>query len=285
VQRLRQAGVATVYSVCDFVDDAMVAATDRTAIVTAYLRSLHAAALQPKMDVVHDGIEHPQVQRQGPVSARARLHALMVTSHTVYSPPVLGAPPAPWQMQVLGQFAPPGWTRWRALWWHLQQVQARQRTAELRAALHPRLLHQPWSTAGVHQAMRSVDAGLIPIDTTEQRCPPTAPVPSWKLKSENRLTLLMAAGLPVVATPIPSYEDVIEHGRNGWFASSPRDWQAALFALRDPGLRQALGEQARASVLERFSVPRQAALMAQCVRQAVQQQPAAAAAGFSALSA
>jgi hypothetical protein len=38
----RKLGIATIYFVCDFVDDAMAACVDRTATVTAYLRSLYS---------------------------------------------------------------------------------------------------------------------------------------------------------------------------------------------------------------------------------------------------
>src|SRR5262249_61815948 len=65
--------------------------------------------------------------------------------------------------------------------------------------------------------------------------------------------MLMGAGLPVIASPIPAYRTVIEQGRNGYLAESSEDWAAALGALRDPEARLAMGEAARRSAWNRFA--------------------------------
>jgi glycosyltransferase involved in cell wall biosynthesis len=84
------------------------------------------------------------------------------------------------------------------------------------------------------------------------------PTGEWKVKSENRLTLKMAMGLPVVATPIPAYEPVVEQGVNGFLARSMDEWMQHLGALRDPALRMSMGQQARQTALTRYSMDRQA---------------------------
>jgi glycosyltransferase involved in cell wall biosynthesis len=71
----------------------------------------------------------------------------------------------------------------------------------------------------------------------------------------------MCVGLPVIATPIPSYEPIIEHGRNGFLARSRQEWIEYLNVLRDPTLRKSIGEQARESVLRRYSMQEQARLL------------------------
>jgi glycosyltransferase involved in cell wall biosynthesis len=68
----------------------------------------------------------------------------------------------------------------------------------------------------------------------------------------------MCIGLPVIATPIPSYEPVIEQGCNGFLASSVDDWFAYLEELRDPARRQTMGAHARKSVLKQYSKEEQA---------------------------
>lgn len=75
----------------------------------------------------------------------------------------------------------------------------------------------------------------------------------WMRKSENRLTMKMALGLPVVASPVPAYLDIVEQGVNGFIATTPADWHRCLAELRDPALRRSMGMRARQSVLERFS--------------------------------
>jgi len=62
----------------------------------------------------------------------------------------------------------------------------------------------------------------------------------------------------VIATPVPSYLPVIQHGANGFLAATPEDWLRYLDDLRDPDLRRMVGERARQSVLDRFSQETQA---------------------------
>ncbi len=106
---------------------------------------------------------------------------------------------------------------------------------------------------------------MIPVEKTTELAKGTS-VPTWRLKSENRLTLKMAIGLPVIATPIPSYQSIIESGENGFLADSRADWLRNLEALRDPALRIEIGKQARASVIGRYSKQEQARLLVQALR-------------------
>ena len=270
ITRLRELGIRSIYCVCDFVDNEQAAAVDRTIVVTDFLRSLYAPALQQRIDVVHDGIERPALMKPAPAKfASGRLRAVLVTSHEIYTLPVIGLPPRPWNVEVVGQFSADPTHRRQALRWAvMREARFAARCATLLAALHPRLERTPWHHERVYEAMLRADIGVIPVDAAERRLQPTAPVPSWQLKSENRLTLKMALGLPVIATPIPSYEPVLQHGVNGFFASTSDDWGRCFGLLRDPALRVEMGQEARQSVLARFSVERQAALFAASVKRA-----------------
>lgn len=267
VQRLREAGIRTVYCVCDLVDDEMADATDATIVVTQFLKSLYRSDLQHKIHVVHDGIERPDVQRaldgtQHPGADRGALRATLVTSHDLYRIPVFDLPPAGWVVEIIGRFPAESSRRhrMRAAIWSLAKIhEPAAKLATVRSMLHPRIRHTAWHPDTVYEHLRRSDVGIIPVDSSE-RSGPGAPVPAWQVKSENRLTLMMSIGLPVVATPIPAYEAVIDHGINGFFARSPGDWQACLRSLRDPALRASVGARARASVVETFSIERQAAL-------------------------
>jgi glycosyltransferase involved in cell wall biosynthesis len=68
----------------------------------------------------------------------------------------------------------------------------------------------------------------------------------------------MSMGLPVVAAPVPSYTPVIKQGVNGFIAATRAQWLEYLDALRDPALRQQVGERAREAVVERYSKREQA---------------------------
>lgn len=66
-------------------------------------------------------------------------------------------------------------------------------------------------------------------------------------KSNNKVTQAMALGMPVIASPIPSYREVIRHGENGFLASIHRleEWREALNALKNPDIRLRIGKAGR----------------------------------------
>ena len=68
----------------------------------------------------------------------------------------------------------------------------------------------------------------------------------------------MAFGIPVIASPVPSYLEIIRHGENGFIARTAREWSKFLMFLRDnPQERVRLGRQAREDVLTGYSKERQ----------------------------
>lgn len=258
---LEALGIATIYLVCDLVLPAMTAVTSATIVVTDYLRSLYPRDLQHKVHVVHDGIERPDVFKAQPRplegSLLRPLRAVIVTSKSFvdYSP-ILGSLPLWLRLVVVGRFPGAGdrFGRARQHYWQwktaLGQTQA-SRTA--RAVVDPRIRCVAWDPEVVYRELLAADLGLIPVDVR-----PVANDPGWMVKSENRLTLMMAAGLPVIATPIPSYVAVVRNGENALLATDQLEWQRGLASLRDPGRRESIGRSARACVIERFSIARQA---------------------------
>ncbi|MDP2007883.1 MAG: hypothetical protein Q8K45_19605 [Rubrivivax sp.] len=253
--QLAAQGIRTVFVVCDVVDVEMVKVTDATIVVTEYLRSLYPKELQHRIHVVHDGIERPLVHkthwRQQP---GRKLSAVLVTSVQLSQLPVLQRPPAWLDVRIVGRYAS-GMRKWHELRWTLASKTSRQRLSYLRFLLDRRIECVPWSLEGVYAEMLAADIGIIPVETPAPRA--DSPLPAWTVKSENRLTMKMSLGLPVIAVPIRSYENVVEHGVNGFFASSLRDWSACLNALRDPDRRADMGQAARASVSPRYSMHQQ----------------------------
>jgi len=72
------------------------------------------------------------------------------------------------------------------------------------------------------------------------------------------LTILeaMSSGLPVVATNVGGIPEIVEHGRNGYLVplKHPEDIAERLLELNaDKGKMRRMGEQARETVLDRFS--------------------------------
>ena len=239
----------------------MVDATDLAIVVTDYLKSLYPPDLRSKIRVVHDGIEnadaHKTVWRSDGGSRRNPLRAVLVTAQHLDDLPSLGSPPDWLQVTIVGRYGPPGIARAREVYWRsMKHSTTLERLRYIKFLANRRIDLVPWDAVTVYRTMCAADIGIIPIQTTADE---SGMPQSWKLRSENRLTMKMSIGLPVVATPIPAYESVMKHGQTGFFAHSRHDWLRYLEELRDPQLRFQMGTLARESVLHRFSKEQQGA--------------------------
>jgi hypothetical protein len=269
---LVKAGIATVYGVCDLVDTGMVIATNMTLVVTEFLKSLYPSDLQDKIYVVHDGIEQPLLEKsEFGVREKSRtrpIRAVLVTSFGLTAIPILANPPSWLEVTIVGKYPPKrAWVQniRESRWVFAKMSGLSERIAYLRFLANSRIKTQMWQAKSVYDTMLSADIGIIPIEENGVIVRGTT-TPVWKVKSENRLTLKMSIGLPVVATPIPSYESIIESGVNGLFAKGRLDWIRCLEILRDPEVRKSMGEKGRESVAERFSQTRQAHLLIEALR-------------------
>jgi glycosyltransferase involved in cell wall biosynthesis len=103
----------------------------------------------------------------------------------------------------------------------------------------------PWAFDSEVGQLRECLIGVVPIQRDEW-C-------EWKFYF--KLVQFMSLGLPVIATPIGSNLEIVEDGKNGFFADSPDEWYARLVQLAgDPAMRARLGKAARETVLARFSM-------------------------------
>jgi glycosyltransferase involved in cell wall biosynthesis len=62
----------------------------------------------------------------------------------------------------------------------------------------------------------------------------------------------MAAGVPVIASPIAAHRSIITHKFNGWIASSPETFYWGLKYLSDPDNNRTIGTYARQYVSKHF---------------------------------
>ena len=260
-RELRAAGIKTVFGVCDVIEPAMAEATDATITVTDHLKSLYPSMLQAKIATVHDGIERPTLHKTDwgvhSGSPARPLRAVLVTSVGLDRLPVLANPPSWLHVSIVGRYPPSGQKLQRlreARWQLATQRTLHDRVRFLRFLASPRITRLAWDAHGVYDAMLNSDIGIIPIEAD----PNQGTLSNRLLKSENRLTLKMAIGLPVVASPIPAYEAVVQQGHNAFLARDTAEWLACLTALRDPALRRHIGQEARRTALAQYSMERQA---------------------------
>jgi glycosyltransferase involved in cell wall biosynthesis len=76
-----------------------------------------------------------------------------------------------------------------------------------------------------------------------------------KYKCGLKLLQYMSCGIPGVASPVGVNADIIDHGTNGYLASSPREWEESLSRLLDDAAhRSQLGAAARRTVEEKYSI-------------------------------
>ncbi len=102
-----------------------------------------------------------------------------------------------------------------------------------------------WIEATEVADLQGIDIGVYPLPEDE-----------WVFgKSGLKAIQYMAFGLPAVATNVGTTPRIIRHMENGWLVSSNEEWIVALETLvNDPALRRRLGEAARKTVVENYSV-------------------------------
>lgn len=270
VEALAAAGIRTVFGICDRVDLPMVRATDLTITVTEFLKALHPSDVRDRIRVVHDGIERPDIARPDAGEhrgTRARpLSLVLVTSGRLDHLPVLDRIPQWAALTVVGGYRESSGfaDRLRENWTIVAGARGlRERSRALRFVAHPRVRRTAWHADGVYGALLAADIAILPIARETNG---DGGVPVWQIKSENRLTMKMAAGLPVVATPIPAYLPVVEDGVNALFARGAAQWNDALDHLRSPEERRRIGRNARESVLTAYSKEAQAKRLIEALR-------------------
>lgn len=101
-----------------------------------------------------------------------------------------------------------------------------------------------WSAEKEVADLQKIDIGVYPL-----------PINDWVMgKSGLKAIQYMAFGLPCVATDISTVQQFIANGENGFLVKTDDEWVEALTKLIDsPLLRKEVGENARQTVLEKFS--------------------------------
>lgn len=104
---------------------------------------------------------------------------------------------------------------------------------------------KPWAREQEIQDVLGFDIGIMPLVDN----------PWTRGKCGFKLIQYMAAGLPVVASPVGANNDIVDHGHNGFLASTHSEWAEALSNLAtNRDLRASFGAHGRKKIEEKYSV-------------------------------
>ncbi|SHL54424.1 glycosyltransferase family 4 protein [Hymenobacter psychrotolerans] len=107
------------------------------------------------------------------------------------------------------------------------------------------LKFQPWRKETEIQDLAGLHIGLMPLEDD----------PWAKGKCAFKALQYMALGIPPLVSPVGMNTEVVQQGQNGYVCATAAEWRSALeLLLRDPHLRIRLGEAARATIVDRYSV-------------------------------
>jgi glycosyltransferase involved in cell wall biosynthesis len=102
-----------------------------------------------------------------------------------------------------------------------------------------------WSEESEVENIQSCDVGIMPLPDE----------PFTRGKCGYKLIQYMAAGLPVVASPVGINTRIVEQWKTGFLTSSMEEWIQALMTLyHDAGMRRNMGKAGRQKVEKEYSL-------------------------------
>ena len=103
----------------------------------------------------------------------------------------------------------------------------------------------PWQIETEAADLAQIDIGIMPLPDDE-----------WsKGKCGFKALQYMAMETPTVASAVGANRTIVDHGINGFLATSNEEWANSLTDLiQDEGLRKRMGEQGRKKVIAHYSV-------------------------------
>ena len=102
-----------------------------------------------------------------------------------------------------------------------------------------------WKETREVEDIQHMDIGIMPLHDD----------PWARGKCGYKLIQYMVCGLPVIASPVGVNADIVEHGVNGFLASTPHEWHSAIETLlSDADLRQRMGKAGRAKIEAHYSI-------------------------------
>lgn len=102
-----------------------------------------------------------------------------------------------------------------------------------------------WSLENENKYINSMDIGIMPLFNNEFE----------QAKGGYKLFQYMAAGKPVLASPVGINNDIVLHGENGYLCASELDWITYFSELlNNETARKKMGARGRELMLEKYSL-------------------------------
>jgi len=102
-----------------------------------------------------------------------------------------------------------------------------------------------WKLEDENEDLISFDIGLMPLNDD----------PWSRGKCGLKIVQYLSVGVPVVCTPVGINSDIIQHGENGFWATSDQEWVDRLSILiQDEGLRHQMGLKGIETVEREYSL-------------------------------
>lgn len=104
---------------------------------------------------------------------------------------------------------------------------------------------EKWSLETEAAAVRNFDIGIMPIPDT----------PYERGREGYKIKQYMACGVPTVCSAVGMNNELVDHGVNGYLATTEEEWEKALSTLiEDASLRERFGRESRQYVERTYSV-------------------------------
>lgn len=211
----REQCMRTIFLISDKYDTDMITAVDRLVVSSDYLRQYYSDVYAVEATVIEDAIESD---------------IDLFKSHSGKDP------------QAVWVGHEDNWKTLSIIWEALNEMHD-SRYSLRTISNHPDAT-VAWDLNTVTDEILTCDIAVIPTFHDD-----------WALaKSNNRLTMFMALGIPVIASNIPAYNKIIKNGVNGFLADNKEDWIKYLSLLQDPELRIKIAAQARRDVIPNYSI-------------------------------
>jgi glycosyltransferase involved in cell wall biosynthesis len=228
--RCKKAGIVVVYAVCDLPSRPMLSKADAIIAPCDEFRTLIPARQRAKLHIVFDGYEHDPARQKEHLDRR-ELKICLISNRVWDKVPCIPELPESVSLKIIG----PGPQVLRNSFPRSRVFRDSEFAFE----------YVVWDAATVVDEILECDAGVLPwpqIGKTE------------RIKSANRLFLFQSLGMPVIASPVPSYLRHVRQGENGFIARTTSEWLDYIRLLRDdPERRRSIGKSAKADVVGRYS--------------------------------